>query len=365
MNIQVKDQLVGLKPYQPGKTIDELKRELGLEQVIKLASNENPFGCSDKAKQALKESVDELAIYPDGYALDLRLKLARFLGVNKEQLMFGSGSDEIILMISRALLAKGDNTVMAKPTFPQYRHHAIIEGVEYREVENINGEHNLDGILKAIDERTRIVWLCTPNNPTGTYINEEQLHDFMSQVPKEVLVVIDEAYKEYVVAKDYPDTISMLDQFENILILRTFSKAYGLAALRIGYAIGPETLMEAMDPVRPPFNTSRIAQKAAIAALEDQDFIDEIRQDNRKGLQQYYDFCEKYGLSYFPSQTNFILINFNRPGDEVFQYLLKKGFIVRSGEALGYPTSVRITIGRYEENEAIIETLSQWLDQHK
>jgi histidinol-phosphate aminotransferase len=363
MSIKVKDELIGLTPYKPGKSTGELKRELGLDKIVKLASNENPFGCSPKAEMALKNSASELAIYPDGYALELRQELASFLGVDMKQIMFGAGSDELILMLCRGLLTPGANTVTATPTFPQFRHNAVIEGIEVRQVENIDGHHDLDGMLKQIDDQTRIVWVCTPNNPTGVYVNREKLYSFIKQVPDHVLVVVDEAYSEYVTKVDYPDVISWLDEFENLLVLRTFSKAYGLAALRIGYAIGHVDLIQALDPVRPPFNVSRVAQKAAVAALQDQQFINMVRQENEKGLQQYYQFCIKYNLKYFPSQGNFILIDFDRPGNEVFDYLLKRGFIVRSGEALGYPSSCRITVGNQAQNKEIIDVLSAWLDQ--
>ncbi|NSL52287.1 histidinol-phosphate transaminase [Calidifontibacillus erzurumensis] len=359
--MKVKDQLIGLTPYQPGKPIEEVQRELGLEKIVKLASNENPFGCSEKAKEAIKESLDELALYPDGYARNIREKLANFLGVKENQLIFGNGSDELIDILCTALLSPSKNTVMAHPSFSQYSHNAIIQGAELRMVDNINGEHDLEGMLNAIDDQTAIVWVCSPNNPTGTYINEEKLINFIKRVPEHVLIVIDEAYKEYVVAEDYPDTISLLNEYPNLLVLRTFSKAYGLAALRVGYGIGHPNLIQALDPARGPFNTSRIAQAAVCAAVDDQEFIQKCVKANREGLEQFYQFCEEYGLSYFPSQANFILIDFKRSGQEVFDYLLHKGFIVRSGTALGYPTAVRITVGSYEQNAELIETLKEML----
>lgn len=362
MSIKVKDQLIGLKPYKPGKTTDELKRELGLDRITKLASNENPFGCSEKAKEAISAALNDLAIYPDGYALDLRQKLADLLHVELNQLLFGSGSDEIIQMISRSILRPGTNTVMANPTFPQFKNNALIEGIQIKEVDCINGHHDLDGMLNKIDENTSVVWVCTPNNPTGVYINEEKLVNFIKQVPENVLVVIDEAYYEYLDVEDAPDVLSLLKKYPNLILLRTFSKGYGLASLRIGYAVGQAEIMQAIDPARLPFNANRLGQKAAIAALDDQEFIQYVKKQNQKGLEQFYRFCEKYKLTYFPSQANFILIDFNRPGNEVFEYLLQQGFIVRSGEALGYPTGCRITIGTEKQNAEIIEVLSNWLD---
>ncbi|MBD8070242.1 histidinol-phosphate transaminase [Bacillus sp. PS06] len=359
--MEIKAQLLDLKPYQPGKPIETVKRVFGLEKITKLASNENPFGCSEKAKQAILEELNSLALYPDGYSTDLRKAVAEHLNVDETQLIFGNGSDEVIQIICRALLGPGKNTVMPTPSFPQYKHNAVIEGAEVREVELVDGEHNLGEMLAAIDEQTQIVWICNPNNPTGTYIEKEKLFSFVSKVPKHVLVVLDEAYYEYVVASDYPETIGLLSEYENVVILRTFSKAYGLASLRIGYGIGSSKLIQQIEPAREPFNTTRVAQAAAKAAISDQEFIKECVSKNKKGLDQFYTFCEEHHLSYYKSQGNFILIDFKQQGDQVFQYLLERGFIVRSGNALGFPTSVRITVGTEEQNAEIIGHLTEML----
>lgn len=365
MEICIKEQLVGLPSYKPGKSIEDVKRELGLNKVTKLASNENPFGCSEQAKEAIRLTLDELAIYPDGYSADLRQKLAKHLEVKEEQLIFGNGSDEIVQIICRALLNHTTNTVTAHPTFPQYRHNAVIEGAEIREIQDIDGEHDLESMLEAIDEQTRVVWVCTPNNPTGTYIAKDPLYQFIKRVPSNVLVVVDEAYYEYVTADDYPETLEWIEEFPNLMVLRTFSKAYGLAALRIGYGVANEELIDQIDPAREPFNTSRIAQKAAIAALDDTAFLENCKEMNRQGIAQFEAFCEEYGLSYYPSQANFMLIDFGVSGDIVFDHLIRNGFIVRSGEALGYPTAVRITIGNQEQNKEMIDVLTAFVMEQK
>lgn len=359
--MKVKEQLLSLTPYQPGKPIEEVKREFGLEKIVKLASNENPFGYSSLVKEALLKQLEELSLYPDGYAATLRERLAAHLGVSGPEIIFGNGSDEIIQIICRAFLSPGTNTVMAHPTFPQYRHNAVIEGADIREVELIDGEHDLEGMLNAIDENTAVVWLCTPNNPTGTYINAEKLISFLDRAPKTVLVVLDEAYYEYVEAQDYPESIPLLKQYENLIILRTFSKAYGLASFRVGYGVANTNLLAGLEPAREPFNTTLLSQAAAAAALDDQAFIQECVRLNHEGLEQFYQFCRKHNLKFYPSQGNFILIDFKRTGNEVFQYLLERGYIVRSGNALGFPTSVRITIGTKEQNEEIIQILSEML----
>lgn len=363
INVKWKEQLLNLTPYQPGKSIAEVKKQYGLENIVKLASNENPFGCSEKVSVALNESVGSLAVYPDGYTSALRFPLAEALNVNPEQLIFGNGSDEIILMISRSLLKPGTNTVMASPTFPQYKHNAIVEGAETREIPLINGEHDLEGMLDAIDENTAVVWLCSPNNPTGTYIKEKRVISFLEKVPADTLVVLDEAYFEYVVAEDYYNSIELLKEFSNLIVLRTFSKIYGLASLRVGYGIGSSELIQTLEPVREPFNVNTFAQIAAATALSDQNFVEKCKKENREGLEQFYQFCQQNNLSYFPSQGNFLLIDFNTDSNEVFQYLLERGFIVRSGSALGFPTSVRVTVGSHSQNEGVIKVMSQFLTE--
>jgi histidinol-phosphate aminotransferase len=362
-NVKIKSQLEQLTPYQPGKPINEVKKEYGLDKVIKLASNENPYGCSPKVKEAILQTLNGLAVYPDGYARALREKLAQHLGVNETEIIFGNGSDEVVQIICRAFLETGTNTVMATPTFPQYRHNAVIENAEVREIPLVDGNHDLDSMLQAIDEHTRIVWICNPNNPTGTYVQETSLLTFLKKVPKHVLVVVDEAYYDYAHAPDYPKTIPLLKQYENLMILRTFSKAYGLASLRIGYGVASEEIIRKLEPAREPFNTSTLAQAAALAALDDQAFIKECAEKNKQGLEAFYRFCEEHGLKYYRSEGNFILIDFGIEGNEVFQYLLERGIIVRSGNALGFPTSVRITVGSEEQNNEIFAALTKMLKE--
>ncbi|MGP7816058.1 histidinol-phosphate transaminase [Niallia sp. 01092] len=359
-----KEQLLNLTPYQPGKTIDEVKKQFNLDEIVKLASNENPFGSSSKVKEALQNVDGSFALYPDGYATNLRFALAEFLQVAPEQLVLGNGSDEIILMISRALLKPGLNTVMASHTFGQYKHNAIVDGAEVREIPLTNeGHHDLDGMLAAIDENTSVVWLCSPNNPTGTYISDEKLVPFLKSVPSEVLVVLDEAYYEYVVAEDYYDALTLVKQFDNLIVLRTFSKIYGLASFRVGYGIANEEFIKSLEPIREPFNVNTLGQIATETALKDQEFVESCKKKNREGMEQFYAFCEEHGLTYFPSQTNFILIDFKVDGNEVFQYFMKNGYIVRSGVPLNFPTSVRITVGSKEQNEGLIKVMSQFIEE--
>jgi len=344
----VKPQILTLQAYKPGKPSEVVMREYGLDKVVKLASNENPFGCSPKVFEELRNVVSKFAIYPDGATEILSEKVANFLGVAPNQLIFGSGADEVIQMISRALLTKEHNIVQAALTFSQYSHHAVIEGAEVRSVPLVNGVHDLDEMLEQVDQNTKIVWICNPNNPTGTYINTRQLTAFLENVPSSTFVVVDEAYFEYVSASDYPKTISLLNKYENLVVLRTFSKAYGLASFRIGYGVANSKLIEEINIARLPFNTSMVAQVAAIASLEDQVFIQNCVQQNKKGMEQYTAFFDAYGIEYYPSQANFIYIPVSN-SQEIFTRLESKGYIIRA-----FPNGIRITIGTAAENEGLI-----------
>lgn len=356
-----KEQILDLTPYQPGKSIDEVRKQYGLDKIVKLASNENPFGCSEKVLETIKDFTASYALYPDGYATDLRNAMAKHLNVKPTQLIFGNGSDNLIQIISRSLLSPGYNTVMSAHTFSQYSHNAVIEGAEIREVPDIDGAHDLENMLDAIDEKTNVVWVCSPNNPTGKHIPKNSLLSFLERVPKETLVVLDEAYYEYVTAEDHYDSIELVERFENLITLRTFSKIYGLASFRVGYGISNENVIRALEPVREPFDVNTLAQKVAISAISDQEFIQECKQRNREGLEQFYAFCQEYQLSYYPSQANFVLIDFQADANEVFQYLLERGYIVRSGKPLGFPTSVRVTVGSKEQNEGVIQQMKSFL----
>jgi len=356
--MHVKPQILTLQAYKPGKPSELVKREYGLDKVVKLASNENPFGCSSKVFEAIKSVADQFAIYPDGASDALSKKVADFLNVKPEELLFGSGADEVIQIISRGLLKSEHNIVCATPTFPQYAHHAVIEGAEVRSIPLVDGVHNLPKMLEQLDDQTKIVWICNPNNPTGTYVNEEDLENFIRAVPVSTCIVLDEAYVEYVTDEDFPNSINLLQKFKNVIILRTFSKAYGLAGFRIGYGIGNAELMAELNIVRLPFNTSMIAQVAAIAAIEDQQFIEHCVSENTKGLEQYSKFCNEQDIPYFPSQTNFIFMQVENSAD-VFEKLQSKGFIIRP-----FPQGIRITIGSQEENEELIQNLKEVLD-HK
>lgn len=364
MNISPKKSVQGLSVYQPGKTLEEVKKEYGLESVIKLASNENPFGYSSKVGKRLTE-VQPLSLYPDGHMSEVREALAEHLETDPRRLIMGNGSDEIIQMICRTYLEAGMEAVLADPTFARYETGIRIEGAIPVKVPLKNGVHDLEAMLKKVNHKTRIVWICNPNNPTGTIVRTEELEHFLNQLPDHVLVVLDEAYYEYVEDSSYPDSISLLDYNPQLIILRTFSKIYGLAALRIGYGVAHPDVIRELNRVRDPFNVNSLAQKAAIWALEDQSHIEYCRRQNRLGMKQIEEKLTSWGVSFFPSQGNFILLDTGRPGSEAADFLLKKGIIIRNGESLGFPTYIRVTIGSQEQNERFLRALEEFLTKKK
>ncbi|WP_339186736.1 histidinol-phosphate transaminase [Paenibacillus sp. FSL R5-0490] len=355
-----KSQIVNLPVYQPGKPIEEVKRELGLEQVIKLASNENPYGSSPAVLEAITREMTNISIYPDGSSVELTGVLAKHLGVERNNLIFGCGSDEIIALITRAFFLPGDETIMADQTFSVYKSNADIEGAVSIEVPLKDGTHDLSAMLAQINDKTKAVWVCNPNNPTGTIISEQELTAFMDRVPAHVMVILDEAYYEFVTDEAYPQSIPLIERYPNLVILRTFSKIYGLASLRIGYGIARPEIIDLINRVREPFNTSRFGQVAAKAALLDQDFVQECSKRNATDRDYLQNEFTRLGLSYFPSQGNFIMVDLNMPSAIAFQSLLKQGIIVRSGFNV-YPTYIRVSVGTSEQNRAFVTALENTL----
>ena len=360
--MQPKANIVNLPVYQPGKPIEDVKRELGLTEVTKLASNENPFGCSERVKSAIEEQLHNVNIYPDGGSVELTAELSAFLGVQPGQIIFGSGSSDIILMLARAYLAPGDETIMADETFSQYKHNATVENAAVIEAPLKDGVYDLPGILERITDKTKIVWICNPNNPTGTIVAHDQLVDFLKQVPEHVLVVLDEAYGEFVVDPAYSDGVKLLPEHRNLVVLRTFSKSYGLASLRIGYGIGHADVIRFINQVREPFNTSRMAQAAARAALGDRAFIDYCREQNKAGIDYLCGEFDRLGLTYFPAHGNFVMVDVRQPSAGVFAAMLRRGVIIRANWT-HYPEHIRVSVGTREQNEKFIAALEQVLQE--
>lgn len=352
-----------LRAYQQGMQIQEVQKKYNLDRIVKLASNENPYGFSNTVKDALENYEYDFEFYPDGYASQLRAALSEKWNVKETELILGGGSDELITLICRAYLDKGLNTVMAKHTFSQYKHHALIEGADVIEVPTTNGHHDLTGILDQINDQTSVVWLCSPDNPSGTLIKKEQFENFINQCPKDVLVVLDEAYYEFVEDSLKLEAEKNINTYENVIVLRTFSKAYGLAGLRVGYGIGPESIIKRLDVIRGPFNTSSIGQKIASIAVKDETFINEVQQQNLAIKKRLIHHLENLGWSYYESHANFLLVKTPIDSDVAAQYLLENGFIVRSGSHLGYENSFRVTIGTDEDMKVFQDLLTKMNEQ--
>ena len=357
--IKPKEQILSITPYSPGKPIEEVKRQFQLDEVIKLASNENPYGPSKRVREVILAELENINLYPEGIPFDLREAVASFYNIEAERIIFGNGADELISLICRTFLKPGDAVVMADVTFAEYLTYTIVEGATPVRVPlTPDGVHDLEGMLAAINERTKLVWVCNPNNPTGTYVNQEDLLRFLERVPKHVLVIVDEAYAEYVTAEDYPQTLTFLDQYPNLMVLRTFSKIYSLAALRIGYGFASKEIIDWMNRIREPFNTSRIAQKAALAALADQEHVQVCHQKNKEGKEFLYRELNRLNIRYFPSETNFVMVDLGQPARPVFEALLRQGVIVRAGDALGLPNGLRITIGTLEQLDKLVNLMA-------
>jgi histidinol-phosphate aminotransferase len=358
----MRDALNSIAPYIPGKPIEEVKRELGLKKVIKLASNENPLGCSPKAREAIIKTLETPALYPDGNCTDLRNALAKKFGLKPTQFFFGAGSDGIIEMIPKAFMNPGDESIMAFPSFPLYETNIkLADGICVQVPLDKNYCFDLAAMAEKLSQKTKIIWLCNPNNPTGTMYTKDQQDEFLQKIPEDVLVVLDEAYYEYVTRKDYPESVDLLNKYTNIIILRTFSKIYGLASARIGYAISNEEIIGALEKVRSPFNVNTYAQVAATASLDDETFKMLSYTTNKQNKEFLYQAFEVMGLPYLPSETNFIMVDVKKNSKEVFQSLLRKGIIVRPGNIFGMDTWLRVTIGTKEECEVFVEALKEVL----
>lgn len=356
MNMRWKTVLKEMAPYKPGKSIEEVQAEFNLQEIVKLASNENPYGAPQEALKLLSNPY-ELEIYPDGYAKNLRETIAEKYKIKPTELLFGSGSDEIIVIIARALLGEGTNTICATPTFPQYKHHALIEGAEVKEIPlTKEGHHDLPQFLQSIDNNTSVIWLCSPNNPTGNLIPHEELITFLKEVPEDVVVVLDEAYYEYITDDSFEDTTYLFHTYKNVLILRTFSKAFGLAGLRVGYAIGDEAVITPLNTARSPFNVTSLSLAVAEKAIADEKFIDSCRTLNEAQKMRFYDYAKQHNLHIYPSQANFVLLEVpTETATDATNCLLEKGYIVRSGDALGIPRYIRVTVGTEEQNTGFFE----------
>lgn len=357
----VRDNILNIKPYIVGKPIEETKRQLKVSrEVIKLASNENPIGASPKATEAIKKNLLKINRYPDAQGFYLKRKLASYLNVKPSNIVLGNGSDEIIDIIIKTFVEDDENIITADATFLEYEIISKVCGRRIITVPLRYFKYDLAGIKKKIDKKTKLIFIANPNNPTGTYVTSQELEDFMSQLPHNVLLVLDEAYDTFIDVDDFPYGLNYIRN-KNIIVLKTFSKAYGLAGLRIGYAITRREFATYMERARQPFNVNFLAQVAATAALEDEGFLKKTRKVILEGKNYLYNSLGGLGISYLPSVANFILIDVARDGKSVFGDMLKYGVIVRDLEQYGLKNFIRVTIGTKKENERFIKVLKKVL----
>jgi histidinol-phosphate aminotransferase len=352
-----------LSPYVPGKPVDELARELDLDpaSIVKLASNENPLGPSPKALEAIRGELAELTRYPDGNGFELKSRLASRCGVQITQVTLGNGSNDILDLVARAYLAPGLNAVFSQYAFAVYPIATQAVGAQGKAVPAQAYGHDLEAMLVAIDENTRVVFIANPNNPTGTWFGPDALERFLARVPSNVLVVLDEAYIEYAEGDELPDGLTYLARYDNLLVSRTFSKAYGLAALRVGYAICSAQIADVLNRVRQPFNVNSLALAAACAALDDAEYLVQSRQVNDAGMAQLEAGLRELGLSWIASKGNFIAVDFGRDTAAINQALLHEGVIVRPVAGYGMPNFLRVSIGLPAENARFLAALGKVL----
>ena len=352
-----------LSPYVPGKPVDELARELGLDPqgIVKLASNENPLGPSPKALDAIRAELGEITRYPDGSGFRLKARLAECFGLQRTQITLGNGSNDILDLVARAWLAPGRNAVFSQYAFAVYPISTQAAGAEGRMVPAKDYAHDLEAMLAAIDENTRVVFIANPNNPTGTWFGPAALESFLDRVPQDVLVVLDEAYIEFTEPGELPNGLDYVARYPNLLVSRTLCKAYGLAGLRVGYAVSSPQIADVLNRVRQPFNVNSLALVAACAALDDTDYLEAGRQLNRAGMAQLEAGLAALDLHWIPSRGNFLAVDFARDAAPINQGLLQRGVIVRPIAGYGMPNFLRVSIGTEAENARFLEALAQVL----
>ncbi|HHV62200.1 MAG TPA: histidinol-phosphate transaminase [Firmicutes bacterium] len=353
-----------IEPYSPGKPIEEVQRELGIREVIKLASNENPLGPSPKAIEAALSALRRVSFYPDSRGHDLKDAIARRYGLSPENVCLGNGADEIIRMLAEAFLEEGDIVLSVEPTFTQYKFAADLMGQSYMSVPLIDMQFDIDGLKDAITSRTKLIFISNPNNPTGSILRGDQLATLISFIPETALLVLDEAYADYVTDKDFQSGsryVGPASAAPNVVVVRTFSKLYGLAGLRVGYCLGHSRIIAALERVRSPFNVNLVAQAAAIAALDDHEHVERTIALNESGKSFLYREFERLGLDYVPTEANFILVRLGARAREVCQHLLRVGVIIRSAHIFGLNEYARITIGTAGENKRLVSALEDVL----
>jgi len=360
MSSLVRKHIIKIDPYEAGRPIEEIKRQLGLREIIKLASNENPLGASPRAVSAIKKNLSRLNRYPDSAGFYLKKKLAKFWGLQPQNFVLGNGSDELIDIIIKTFVEDDQNIITADFTFLEYK---IISGLNNRTVINVPLKYftyDLEGIRKKINKKTKLIFIANPNNPTGTYVTKYEIEDFLRKLPEDIVVVMDEAYDTFIDVDDFPRGLSYINN-KNLITLKTFSKAYGLAGLRVGYAVAKSGFTKYMETARQPFNVNSLAQAAALAALDDRKFLSRTRRIILEGKEYLYRALADRGIVFVPTVANFILIDVGRDGTGVFKEMLKYGVIVRDMRQYGLKNFIRVTIGTKKENEKFVRVLKKVL----
>ncbi|MBN2552599.1 MAG: histidinol-phosphate transaminase [Spirochaetales bacterium] len=354
-------RIFDIEIWPAGKPIDELKEELGLPDLARMDTNENPLGPSPGAVKAMEQAIRHVNFYPDGPCLRLKRKLAGRLGISEDMVAFGNGADSCIRMVASAFINDGEEVVMADPSFPVYSIFTRVMGGEEVLVPLKDYTHDLQAMKKKIGPRTKLVCICNPNNPTGSIVRKAELDDFFRDLPSDVIVVLDEAYFEFVSDPQFPNGLDYLREGRNIIVMRTFSKLYGLAGLRIGYMMAAPEMISVLERVREPYTVAGVAEEAALAALDDREFIDRVIRNNEKSRNLICRELDRLGLDYVPSHTNFLFVDLKTDARKVREALMRRGFLIRAGTAWKLPTCVRITFGTEAQNAAFIRALEEVL----
>lgn len=347
-------------PYQPGKPLGEVEREFGISDLTKMASNENPFGPSPKAVEAMARALKTVHLYPDGDCYALKEKLSGRLGVSRDEIIVGNGSNEVIDLVIRTFMTSADTGLTGEAAFLVFKLHTLAIDATIVEVPLRDYRFDLKAMRERIDDRVRLVFIPNPNNPTGTYVTADELEAFLDATSgRDLLVILDEAYCEFVSAADYPDGLKLYRRYPHLVLTRSFSKSHGLAGARIGYGVARPEVAAYCNKVREPFNVNSVAQAGALAALDDTEHVEMTIRKNREGLRWLTEQLTEMGLAVVPSVTNFLLVDMKREAAPLFQQLLREGVIVRPTTALGYPNHLRISVGTREDNERLVRTLKK------
>jgi len=357
----VRPGIGNIKPYVPGKPAEEAERELNISGVIKLASNENPLGPSPRALEVINKYTKDVYLYPDQQCYEITQLLADKLGVGTDHVAVGNGSDELMMLAATAFISAGDEAVISLNTFSTYETVARIMDASIVRVNLKDYTYDLQAMTKMMGQRTKMIFICNPNNPTGTIVRQDEMDRLIAKLPPDAIAVIDEAYGEYVESPDYPDSLRYVQAKKNVIVTRSFSKIYGLAGLRLGYSIAKPEITRYLKLVRMPFSVNRLAQLAGTAALADSRHIDVSKKNNSEGKKYLYAELDKLGVKYLPTEANFIFINVNSDADRLFVELMRKGVIIRPLTSFGLPGAIRVTVGTPDQNKRFIKALSEVL----